>query len=181
MSTMKGCRQSRAYLQIQLGCTYIQCMRVALLPAAFLLRTGFVVANANYRLWKAFEIDSASSFKPSQGKSGLCWCWRNRSDSGCRVTNLPETRPPSRTALYLIHCQFWTRLISAVAASSMRLYSGTEPVPVIQAARYCTPTRVFNRRPSRDRCPFGIWSKSAQMTCKTKHILRAGLLQIPLH
>jgi hypothetical protein len=36
------------------------------------------------------------------------------------------------------HCQIWAREISAVAASSIRLLIGTQPLPESQAARYCS-------------------------------------------
>lgn len=49
-----------------------------------------------------------------------------------------------RIAAASLTCQTCTLLISAVAASSIRLCSGTEPVPVIHAAVYCTPTLRFS-------------------------------------
>jgi hypothetical protein len=33
-------------------------------------------------------------------------------------------------ALWRTHCQSWLRLISAVAASSIRLWMGTQPTPL---------------------------------------------------
>lgn len=83
------------------------------------------------------------------------------SSSGVARTSTP---PASSTAPCRSHCQFCTRLISAVAASSIRLYSGTEPDPDSHAATYCTPTRVLWRRPSTVRAPRGGWSRSSSVT-----------------
>ena len=45
-------------------------------------------------------------------------------------------RPSSSTPFGVrIHCQTWLRLISAVAASSIRLWIGTQPLPASQAPR----------------------------------------------
>jgi hypothetical protein len=54
----------------------------------------------------------------------------------CSTSSLVTTAPVSASSMPLwIHCQIWEREISAVAASSMRLWMATAPSPPIQAAR----------------------------------------------
>lgn len=64
------------------------------------------------------------------------------------------------------------RQISAVAASSMRLYSGTQPRPPSQASRYCTPTTQLCRRHASVRGPLGTVSRSAAPTCARTSTLK---------
>jgi len=45
------------------------------------------------------------------------------------------TCPSAVLALCLTHCHSWLRLISAVAASSMRLWMGTQPTPLVRHNR----------------------------------------------
>jgi hypothetical protein len=47
-----------------------------------------------------------------------------------------------------IHCQICEREISAVAASSIRLKTGTHPFPASQAPKYWMPTEMLLRRPA---------------------------------
>ena len=61
--------------------------------------------------------------------------------------------PLSKDAVWWIHCHNWVRQISAVAASSIKLYKGTQPLPIIQAAKYWIPTRILCKNPSQtDAC-----------------------------
>ena len=49
---------------------------------------------------------------------------------------------------YLTHCQSCTRVISAVAASSMSQLRGMQPFPPSQAALYARAVATFERTPS---------------------------------
>src|SRR5213076_1818825 len=59
------------------------------------------------------------------------------------------------------HCQSWDREISAVAASSMRLWIAAAPVPPSHASRYCRPTSMLVRTPSRVMRPSGMRTSSS--------------------
>mmetsp|Transcript_2846 Transcript_2846/g.4900 ORF Transcript_2846/g.4900 Transcript_2846/m.4900 type:complete len:200 (-) Transcript_2846:1060-1659(-) len=57
------------------------------------------------------------------------------------------TRPSAVRALCRTHCQSCEREISAVAASSINPWMGTQPTPRNQASMYCNATSRLPRRP----------------------------------
>ena len=89
-------------------------------------------------------------------------------------------RRSSSSALWRSHCQICARQISAVAASSIRLNKGTQPVPASQAVRYKIPTRILLRNPASVIVPFGTFRRSSAATVissrRTDSWLGAGIL-----
>ena len=71
------------------------------------------------------------------------------SGSSFLMRSFVTLRPSSSTPLgLLIHCQICEREISAVAASSIRLKTGTQPLPASHEPRYWMPTLMLLRRPA---------------------------------
>ena len=58
------------------------------------------------------------------------------------------TRPSDKVVPLRIHCQIWLRAISAVAASSIRLWIATAPCPRSQDSTYSSATSTLPRNPS---------------------------------
>ena len=72
-------------------------------------------------------------------------------------------RPSSSTPFgERIHCQICEREISAVAASSIRLNTGTQPLPASQAPRYWMPTEMLLRSPA-SVIGFSGWKSSSSL------------------
>jgi hypothetical protein len=58
----------------------------------------------------------------------------NSSSNSSRTHSRVISSPSSVMARVFTHCQIWDREISAVAASSMRLWIATAPLPRSQAS-----------------------------------------------
>src|SRR5688572_31555830 len=89
---------------------------------------------------------AASSSLPS---APALFTLASSSASSLRNSSTVTLRPSSSTPFgERIHCQICEREISAVAASSIRLYTGTQPLPASQSAMYWIPTEMLLRMPA---------------------------------
>mmetsp|Transcript_19617 Transcript_19617/g.49853 ORF Transcript_19617/g.49853 Transcript_19617/m.49853 type:complete len:249 (-) Transcript_19617:984-1730(-) len=83
-------------------------------------------------------------------------------------------RPSAVRAPWRTHCHTWEREISAVAASSIRLWMGTQPLPRSHASVYTSATSMLVRtpasvtrpdRPLRERRSSAVTLTSQRRTC----------------